>query len=132
MAYNREAFKNVIEEHMGYALLEFYKVKLAARIGQARKAADRIARIRDLLERNLVVTVLHEIRGFKDRRSAIEDAVNEMKTVDEAFRGVAEKMVSASNKARSLRTCVSADDTAEFWSFFDVALEVALRAADPG
>ena len=51
MAYNREAFINAIEEYVGYALLEYYKAKLAARTGQRRRAASRIARIRDLLER---------------------------------------------------------------------------------
>ena len=50
MAYTREAFKNVIEEHIGCALLEFYKAKLATRNRLAGRIADRIWRIRDRLE----------------------------------------------------------------------------------
>jgi hypothetical protein len=106
MAYTREAFINTIEEHISCALLEFYKAKLAAKNRQTRKTAGRIARIRDLLERNLVVTLWHDVRGFTNRRRAINGAVAEMKAVDETFRRGAERMVSTSIKPRKLRTSV--------------------------
>jgi transcription elongation factor GreA-like protein len=132
MAYNRDAFKNAIEEHIGYALLEYYKVKLATRIRQASAAADRIARILDLLERGLVVTILHDIRGFTDRRRAINEAVTEVKAEDEKFRRAAEKLISARGKPRRLRPSVSDKGCLEFWAFLDAAVEVAFQAAGPG
>ena len=92
MAHNREQFKNVIEEHIGCALLEFYKVKLVARNRLAGRAADRIWKIRDRLETGLVVTLLHDIRGFSDRRRAIQEAVTEIKLAEEMYRRVAENM----------------------------------------
>ncbi|MBI2372374.1 MAG: hypothetical protein HYV07_00105 [Deltaproteobacteria bacterium] len=36
MAWNREAFKNRVEEHLGGALLEFYKAQLAEKNGQTK------------------------------------------------------------------------------------------------
>lgn len=130
MAHNREQFKNVIEEHIGCALLEFYKVKLVARNRLAGRAADRIWKIRDRLETGLVVTLLHDIRAFSDRRKAVEEAVAEIKPDDEMSRRVAEKMVSASGTAHRLRTSVTDNDNAEFWTLFDAALKNGLQMAD--
>jgi len=75
MAYTREAFKDVIDEHIGCALLEFYKIELATRNGLLRRAVGRIARIRSPLERGLVVTLLHDVHEFKDRRRPIEEVI---------------------------------------------------------
>lgn len=130
MAYTREAFKNVIEEHIGCALLEFYKAKLATRNRLAGRTADRIWRIRDRLETGLVVTLLHEIRGFDDRRRAIREAIAEMKAVDSTFRRGAERMVSLRSKVSKSRARVSGKDTAEFWTLFDAAVEVAFQTVD--
>jgi len=113
-------------------LLDYYKVKLATKTGQGRRVAYRIARIRDLLGRNRVVTLLHDVRGFEDRRHAIAEAVNEMKTVHKTFHRTAEKMASASGNAHRLRTSVTDNDNAEFWELFDAAVEVAFQMTDSG
>ena len=97
----------------------------------AGRAADRIWKIRDRLETGLVVTLLHDIRGFNDRRKAIAEAVTEIKQDDEMYRRVAENMTLPQGKSRR-RTLVSGKDTAEFWEFFDAAVEVAFQMADSG
>ena len=132
MAYTRGAFVNAIEEHVGCALLEFYKVKIATRNRHAGGASDRIWRIRDRLECGLVVTLLHDVRGFSDRRRAIREAIAEMKAVDGTFRRGAERMISLGSKVRKPRARVSGKDTAEFWELFDAAVEVAFQMTDSG
>ena len=131
MAYDRDAFKNAIEEHIGFALLEFYRAKLAMRSRSAGWTADRIAKICDRLERSIVVTILHDIRGFTDRHGAIEEAINEVKRDDEKFRRVADAMILTASKARRLRTSISDEDSSEFWVFLDAAVEVGFQAASP-
>lgn len=132
MAYTREAFINAVEEDIGHALLEFYRVKLTTPAGDPKNATDRVARIRDLLERNLLVTLLHDVRGITDRQQAIREAVSEMKAADGTFRRGAERMISASGKRRGSRASITAKDAAEFWSLFYTAVEVAFDAAGLG
>lgn len=75
IAHTREASKNTIGEHIGCALLEFSKTKLASKNRHAGEVTDLIASIRNLLERNLLVMLLHNVRGFRGRRRAVNDAV---------------------------------------------------------
>lgn len=131
MPYDRTTFVNTVEEHIGCALLEFYSVKLATRSHQAGGAADRIAKIRDRLERSIVVTILHDIHGFNDRRGAIEEAVTEIKRYEGKLRCVAEKLILADGKARRLRTSITDEDSTEFWVLLDATVEVGLQAASP-
>jgi hypothetical protein len=130
MAYNREQFKNTIEEHIGVALFEFYKVKVSTKNRSVSTTADRIWKIRDRLETGLVVTLLHDIRGFNDRRRAIQEAVTEIKQGDEMYRRVAENMTFHKGKLRRPRTSVSEKDSAEFWALFDTAVKVGFQMAD--
>ena len=63
MAYNRQAFKDKIEEHVGGAFLEFYKATLAKKNGRTEWVQHWMTEVRNLIDRNLIVVLTHECRG---------------------------------------------------------------------
>jgi hypothetical protein len=54
MAYNREAFKDKVEEKVGGALLEYYKAYLARQAGQKRWVEHWESEVNRLLDTELV------------------------------------------------------------------------------
>ena len=124
MAYNRSTFKDKLEENIGGALLEFYKATLAKKIGQTHWVQHWNTEVRNLLDRNLVTVLKHEIRGFKDRRKALDEIIFALKAKDESYRRSAELVVKRDYKLTKLRARLDDKDTAAFWARVDAAIEV--------
>src|SRR5262245_32991609 len=93
MAYDRNAFKNKLEEYIGGAYLEFYKARLASKNAHTKWVQHWLTEVRQLLDRSLVAAMLHEIRGFKDRRKVFEQVRTTMKAKDAGYRAAATNIV---------------------------------------
>lgn len=124
MAYNRETFKDKVEEHIGGAYLEFYKAALATKNGQKEWVTHWMTEVRNLLDRNLFTVIKHEVRGFKDRRKALAEVIALMKLKDDSYRRAAEHVVKRDYKLPKLKTTLDDNDTAAFWKRVEDAVEV--------
>lgn len=116
MAYRRNDFKNKVEEHLGGALLEFYKSQLAEKNGYTKWVRHWRSEVRQLLTRSLVATLLHEVRGFKDRRKAFDEVVLVLRAEDHGYRRASTHQVTRDFEVRKLRHPLSDEDTEEFWA----------------
>ena len=125
MAYDRNTFKDKVEEHIGGALLEFYKARLATKNKQTTWVAHWLTEVDTLLNRNLVAALLHSIRGFTDRAKAFDQVMAAMQARDRAYRAAAERVVLKDYRLTKLRHRLSAEDTAEFWARVQTARDVA-------
>lgn len=129
MAYDRNAFKDKLEEHIGGAYLEFYKARLAEKNAQTKWVDHWKGEVRQLLDRNLVAAMLHEIRGFKDRRKAYEQVRAAMKAKDVGYRKAAQNTVLKDYGLRKVRVPLNDDDTADFWKLVERAAENGLSSS---
>jgi len=72
--------------------------------------------------------ILHDIKGFKNRRKAINDAILKMKSLDKTWQTRAENHVKKCYKLNKLSVHIDEDDTKQFWdkveSIIDDALEL--------
>lgn len=128
MAYNRQTFKDKVEEHIGGALLEFYKAQLAEKNGYTKWVQHWRSEVKTLLERSLVAALLHQIRGFKDRKKAFNEVIGHIKSVDRGYRVAAENQVTRDFEVKKLKAGLDDKDTDAFWTLVDRASEPVLRA----
>lgn len=127
MAYNREVFKDKVEEHIGGALLEFYKASLAKKnIGRDPWIGHWLKEVHQLLDVNLVVALKHGIKGFKDRRKALDEVFSGLQSKDLSYRKSAELIIKKDYKLRDLSKGLDDKDTAVFWKRVEDAIEVGL------
>lgn len=126
MAYDRETFKDKVEEHIGGALLEFYKATLAKRIGKTEWVQHWTTEVKNLLDRNLVTVLRHEIRGFKVRKKALDEVITALKAKDVGYRRSAERIILRDYKLKKLTAELSDTDTAAFWERVEAAVDVGL------
>lgn len=126
MAYDRQSFKDKVEEHIGGALLEFYKATLAKRLGHTRWVQHWNSEVRTLLDRNLITVLRHEVRGFKDRRRAVAEVVAALKRKNSGYRRSAEAIVMKDYGLAKLKAELVDDDTRAFWARVDAAIEAGL------
>jgi hypothetical protein len=129
MAYAPEDFKNKVEEHLSGALLEFYKARLAQKNGQIRWIEHWMGEVSRLLERSLVAALLHPIRGFRDRRKALDEAIEEIKAIDAGYRRTAENVVKRDYGMAKLRRRLDDEDANAFWEMVETAVAPALAAS---
>lgn len=128
MAYRREDFKNKVEEHLGGALLEFYKARLARKNGESKWVDHWNTEVRNLVERSFVAALLHRIRGFSDRRRALAEVIASMKEDDASYRRVATNIVTRDFALTNVKKPLEDADTTAFWVMVDAAVETALGA----
>lgn len=93
MAYKREDFKNKVESHLTGAIVHFYQVSLAKKNGQTRWVQHWMTEVKNLIENSLVAEIFHAIRGFKDRRKAFYEAIDEIKAGDSGYRHYADTVI---------------------------------------
>jgi hypothetical protein len=118
MAYSRQTFKNRVEEKIGGALLDFYKAECAEANGQTRWVEHWRSEAGRLLG-ELQVVLLHEIRGFKDRRRAFNEVIQYVRSKDASYRRIAEAAVKRDFKLKKLKAGVPDDS----WETFETAVE---------
>ena len=126
MAYRRDDFKSKVEEHLGGALLDFYKARLARKNGHSKWIDYWTTEAKNLVERSFVVTLLHSIRGFSDRRRALGEVILALREDDASYRRAAESIVKRDFGVRKPRLGLTDEDTEKFWSVVDMAASNAL------
>lgn len=131
MAYDRQTFKDKVEEHVGGALLEFYKATLARKNGQTRWVQHWMTEVHTLLDHNLVLVIHHDVRGFKDLRKALNEVVARLKVKDGGYRVTAEHQVKRDFALKRLKAELDNADTATFWERVDAAVEAAFAGLEP-
>jgi hypothetical protein len=130
MAYRREDFKNKVEEHLGGALLEFYKARLASKNGETTWVAHWNTEVRNLVERSFVAALLHRIRGFSDRRRALAEVIASMREDDPSYRRAATSIVKRDFGLAKLKKALDDADTEAYWGMVDRAAESVLASKD--
>lgn len=126
MAYDRNTFKDKVEEYISGAWLEFYKARLATKNGHTRWVAHWQSEVRSLLGRLDVVVVRHTVRGFLDRRKAIDQVVAHMQSRDNHFRRVAENTIKVDYNLKRLRVSLDDVDREDFWALVEIAVRSGL------
>lgn len=86
MVYKRSEYKNKIQSHLTGAIVEFYKARLATKIGQTKWVKHWSSEVKTLVENKLVYEILHAVRGFKDRRKAYDEAIKEFVAGDRSYK----------------------------------------------
>jgi hypothetical protein len=127
MAYNRREFKNKAQEHIGGALLEFYKAALAKKnIGIHPWIDHWMKEVDQLLSRNLTAAIVHPSKGFKDKQKALNEAFAELKTKDLSYRRIAENTIKRDYDMRDINKKLDDNDTDEFWKLVQDAVDLEL------
>jgi hypothetical protein len=123
MAYNREEFKNKVEEKIGGALLEYYKAALASLNKQTKWVQHWEAEAKRLLKSELVVVLLHSIKGFKDRKKAAREVIEHLRSIDGQYRRAAEHTIKRDYHLRKLQAPITDDLTARFYQTVEEILD---------
>lgn len=93
MAYNREVFRNKIEERIVGALFEYAFAIMANQNGQTKWVDHKLFEVNRLLDVELVKELTHMISGFKDRRKAALDVFNHVEKVVKPKMSLAQKLL---------------------------------------
>jgi cobalamin biosynthesis protein CobD/CbiB len=115
MAYSREEFKNKVEEKVGGALLEYYKAALAALNRQTRWVQHWESEVDRLLHSELVVVLLHSIKGFKSRKKAADEVLQHLRASDDQYRRAAEHVVRRDYRLKKLQAPITDEVTEKFY-----------------
>jgi len=126
MAHNRNNFKNKVGEYIGGALIEFYKAQLATKNGQFKYVSHWMSEVDSLLKRSLFVLMKHPIRGFKNRRKAVEEMINYLKSKDKSYRRGAEHIIKKDFGLTNLKSNIDDTDTHAFWEVVYDVIDNAL------
>ncbi len=133
MAYDRDQFKDKVEEFVGGAYLEFYKAALARKNGQHPEWPEHWEKeVRGLLDRSLVTAIKHQIRGFKDRRKALAEVIAMLKAKDASYRASAEHVIKKDYNLKKLTLHLDDKDTTAFWKRVEDAIEVGFAGESKG
>jgi predicted metal-dependent RNase len=116
MAYDRDTFKDKVEEKVGGALLEHYKACLSRVNRQTRWVEHWQREVDRLLDTELVVVLLHTIKEFKDRRKAAREVLRHLEAADVQYRRAAERVVKKDYSLKKLGGAIPDDMTAEFYT----------------
>lgn len=128
MAYNREVFKDKVEEHVSGALLEFYKATLATKMGIKNDhwIDHWFKEVYTLLDRNLVTVLHHEIKGFKDRKKALNEILAALQKKEPAYRGIAERVILKDYGLKKIKVKIDDKDAEAFWKRVEDAIKTGL------
>lgn len=125
MAYDRETFKNRVQEFIGGAYLEFYKATLAKKNVLHPEWIEHWEKeVHGLLDRGLINVLKNDIRGFKDRRKALAEVIARLKTKDMSYRASAEHVIKKDYKLKKLKAYLDDADSAAFWQRVDATVEI--------
>lgn len=126
MAKNRHDYKENVIHHIEGALLEYYKIKLATRNGFSKWTVHWQTEVNTLLGHVLSIAVLRSVKGFKDRRKAIYEAIAETKAADSSFRSTATNTILDDFQVRKLKHHLVPGDEKDFWTQVDRTINNAL------
>ena len=137
MAFNRETFKDRIEEYLRGAVIEFYKGRIATKNSRSGRSVfwtrnetrwveHWTTEVRMLIDRFGATIGDHDIRGFKDRRKAIAEVIERLKSKDDGFRRRALSIVQKDFGRDMLLHADDTDSTA-FWAEVDASIDACIK-----
>ncbi len=115
MAYSRETFKDRVEEKIGGGLLEYYKAALARLSRQTRWVKHWESEAERLINIELGVVLLHSIKGFRDRKKAVQEVLDHLREIDHQYRRAAQYTIQRDYGLKKLRTQITDQDTENFY-----------------
>ena len=124
MAYKREDFKNKVGEKIGGALFEYYKATLASATGQTRWVQHWRSEVQRLIQTELVIALLHPIRGFKNRKKAVREMIEEIQAIDAQYRRAAEQTIQRDYGLKKLRAQITDEDTERFYQMVQRVIQM--------
>lgn len=130
MAYDRETFKNKIEEHLRGALGEFYKAQLAEKNGYVQWVVHWRTEVTRLLEYGLFSALRHTLKSSirpSGRRKAFLEVQANVQADDAAYRRWATNVVLRDFRAKTLTAFLDDADTARFWQQVKQVSDEALQ-----
>lgn len=128
MAYDRQTFKNRAMEKIDGALLEFYKARLAELNGQTKWIKHWKGEVERLVYLELQAIVLRPIKGYWDRRKAVNEVVAELRTADFGYRRVAENTFKRYYGLSKIRQKLPPEVTDEFYGMVTAAVDETLES----
>jgi hypothetical protein len=116
MAYDRETYRQNLADSLYGPLTHFYYVRLAEKNKKGLESVVTCWRNEiDTLLKAFMIVVQHPIRGFKNRRKALEQAIAEIKSRDNnARRQAREKFMECFST--KIKRGITGEDTTEFWA----------------
>ena len=114
MALDREGFKDKLEEHLGGALHEFYKARLAMKNGESDWVVHWLREAKELVERAILV-FSKPTRGFRDKEKAFNEVTAHLEAKNSSYKRSATNAVRRDFGIKRFRLGLSDDDTQEFW-----------------
>jgi hypothetical protein len=123
-AYDRNTFKDKVEEHLTGARGEFYKAALAKKNRQTDWVQHWESEVWQLLNRSLYAAIVHDVRGCRNKRLAVDQVVASMQTRDDRAQRHAIAIVERDYKMR-VRKFLDGDDTRAFWVLAKEAIDQA-------
>lgn len=127
MAFDREKFKDRLEEHIGGALSEYYKARLG-RLNNKNKWIQHWETEVKSLMRSAAATVRHSIKGFKDKRKAYTEVKSYIKKYDLSYRRSAENEIVRDYDMKKITKYLSDIDTDNFWKMVDNIIEKEIES----
>jgi hypothetical protein len=131
MARNRHEYIDKIQDPLNGALEHFYQVQLAKKNGQTTLVNHWMNEVNRLLNHDLKNHIKHTIKGFIDRRKAIDTAISEVQHDDKSFRYRAEYIIKKDYGMSKIKIPLNNNDTAKFWDLVDKVIERSLKSIQP-
>jgi len=128
LAYSRQDYLNKISGHFSAGALHFFYIVLSRRLERSGPTVDYWEKeLRTHIEGGLVSDLVHEIRGFKDRRKVYDKARAEAQNgMDRIGRVAVAKMKKVWKLVCEPPT---EDDMKAFWEYVDNHVAEALDTA---
>lgn len=114
MAFDREAFKNRLGEYLSGGLGEFYKAQLASKNGYVHWVAHWRTESERLIG-SFGYALAHDIRGFRDRRKALNEVVGALQARDASYRRIATGQILRDFQVHRVKVPLDDADTRAFW-----------------
>lgn len=116
MAFDRENFKNRLQEYLSGGLLEFYKFRIAQKNQLHVWMAHWLTESERLVNVSYVAALDAEIRGFRSRMKAAAEVWRYIQGKDSLYRRRAVAIVAKDFGVAKLRFHIDDDDMNTFWA----------------
>ncbi len=131
MAYDRKTFKERVTEKIDGALEEFYTARLAELNGQRKWVEHWLAEVDRLLFLELRRVLRRPIKGRWDRRKAVEEVIQELRTADDTYRRSVESDVLSYYGMKKLKARLPLEVIQEFYALVQRAVNQVAGLREP-
>lgn len=119
MAYDRNTFKDKIEEYVGGAMQEFFKAQLAEKNGKMKWVRHWRTEVNTLFQRGLRRAVQHSTKGNWNKRRAIDEVLKMLRAQAPNIRTSATNDILKDFEMRKLKYPLDESDTEAFFDLLE-------------